>query len=82
MNPILNQLISSSLGNNNILNMYNTIRNSSNPNGLIQSMMESNPQMKQVMDVVQRYNGDARSAFYALAKEKGVDPNVILKQLR
>ena len=45
-------------------------------------MMQNNPRMKQVMDYVNANGGDAQAAFYKMAKEKGVDPEEILSQLR
>ena len=39
-------------------------------------------QIKQAMDYVRANGGDARAAFYRLAKEKGVDPESILRGLR
>lgn len=77
MNPILNQLF----GNNNILNMFSAVRNAQNPNAMIQSLMQTNPQVKQVMDVVNQYGGNAKQAFYAMAQQKGIDPNTIINQL-
>ena len=44
-------------------------------------MAANNPQMQQVMQVIQQNGGNAQQAFYNLAQQKGVDPNVILQQL-
>lgn len=60
----------------------NFIRSASNPQAAMQNMANSNPQMKQVMDFVQKSGGDPRKAFYSLAKEKGVDPDEILNMLK
>ena len=57
------------------------LKGSSNPQQMFQTMLSQNPQMKQVMDYVQQSGGDPQTAFYKLAKEKGVDPNQILKML-
>ena len=62
--------------------MFNLYKSSSNPQGLLASMMNSNPRMKQVMDYVNANGGDAQAAFYKMAKERGVDPEEILSQLR
>ena len=62
-----------------ILNFY---KSSQNPQETLSRMMQNNPRMKQVMDYVNANGGDAKSAFYKLAKEKGVDPEEILSQLR
>ena len=45
-------------------------------------MAQNDPRMQQVMQYVQQNGGDPRSAFYALAKQKGVDPNAIIQQVR
>lgn len=47
-----------------------------------QMMLQQMPQYKQVMEYVNQNGGDAKSAFYAKAKEMGVDPDEILKVLR
>ena len=39
-------------------------------------------QIRQAMDYVRANGGDARSAFYKLAQQKGVDPESILRGLR
>ena len=39
-------------------------------------------QIRQAMDYVRNNGGDARSAFYKLAQQKGVDPESILRGLR
>lgn len=56
-------------------------RASKDPMGTIQQMSASNPQMQQVMQVIQQNGGNAKAAFFNLAQQKGVDPNVILQQL-
>ena len=43
--------------------------------------MMNNPQMRQVMELVKKY-GDPRTAFYALAEQKGVDPQTVLDSLK
>ena len=48
----------------------------------VQQMSNNNPQMQQVMQVIQQNGGDARAAFYNMAQQLGKDPNVILNQLR
>ena len=62
-----------------ILNFY---KSSSDPQATLMRMMQNNPRMKQVMDYVNQNGGDAQAAFYKMAKEKGVDPEEILSQLR
>lgn len=42
-------------------------------------IIKDNPQLQQILAL---YNGDAKTAFYSLCKQKGVDPNIILSQLK
>lgn len=82
-NPMLNQLGRSLPSNlNQIKQMANMFKNAKNPQMLIQNMMMQNPQMKQVMDFINQNGGDAKSAFYKLADQCGVDPNEILNMLK
>lgn len=48
--------------------------------GIVNQTVNNNPQIKQVMEYINQNGGDPQTAFYKLAKEKGVDPNEILKQ--
>ena len=65
-----------------IKRMMNFVRYSQNPRMALESMIQSNPQIQNVMDIVRQNGGDAKTAFYNLAKQKGVDPNDILNMLR
>lgn len=65
-----------------IKNMMNAVRSASNPQAMLSQMMQSNPQMQQVMQLVSQSGGDAQRAFYTLAQQRGVDPNEILNMLR
>ena len=51
-------------------------------NQTIQQMVLNNPNYKQVMDYVKTHGGNPKEAFYQLAKEKGVDPQMILNQIK
>lgn len=67
---------------NRIKEMVNLIKSSKNPQAMMQSMINQNPQMKQVMEMVNQNGGNPKDAFYALAKEKGVNPDDILNMLK
>ena len=70
---------------NNIRTQYQNfckLAKSKNPTELIRNMMMQNPQMKNAVNFVQSVGGDPQTAFYSLAKQKGVDPETILSQLR
>lgn len=58
------------------------LRSANNPQAMIQSMAQSNPQMKQAIEIVNKYGGDPKTAFYKLAEEKGVDPEQVLSMIR
>jgi hypothetical protein len=64
-----------------IKNMMNIVKNAGNPQTMISQLAMSNPQVKEAMDYIEKSGGDGQKAFYALAKEKGVNPEDILKQL-
>ena len=51
------------------------------PMGAINQIAMRNPQMQQVMSVINQNGGNAQQAFYNMAQQRGVDPNVILQQL-
>ena len=58
------------------------IKSSSNPDAMMLSLLQSNPAYSQVMSLISQHNGDARAAFYDLAKQKGIDPNSVLNMLK
>ena len=67
---------------NQIRNMMNTVKNAGNPQAMLMNMAQNNPRIKQAMDVINQSGGDPQKAFYALAEQKGVNPEDILSQLR
>lgn len=62
--------------------MMNAVRNMSSPQGMMKNVMMQNPQMREVMQYVERYGGDAQKAFYSLAEQKGVNPQEVLNMLK
>ena len=79
-NPILQRMQMPNL--NQIRNMMNTVKNAGNPQAMLMNMAQNNPKIKQAMDVINQSGGDPQKAFYALAEQKGVNPEDILSQLR
>lgn len=79
-NPILQNLNTSQQVPmlSNIRNLSKTLRNFENPQQMLQSMF---PQYNQVMKMVEDHGGDAKAAFYEVAKQKGVDPEQILQAI-
>ena len=45
---------------------------------MINQMLQNNPNYQRAVDYVNQNGGDAKEAFYALAKQNGLDPNEIL----
>lgn len=60
----------------------NAVRNSRNPQMMLMQLAQSNPQMKQAIEYIGQNGGNAKEAFYALAKQKGVNPDTILNMFR
>lgn len=48
-----------------------------NPMALMQG-----PQYQQAMNLIQQAGGDARAAFYNLARQNGVDPDQLISMLK
>lgn len=59
--------------------MVQTIKSCGNPQAMINQMVNSNPQ---VNNIIQQYGGDPKTAFYKYAEANGVDPNEILSMMR
>ena len=77
------------LGRNNmsqmlqpVKQMMNAVSTAQNPQLALNNLIMNNPQMKQVMDIVQKHGGDPMAAFRAEAQARGVDPDEILNMLK
>ena len=80
MNPILQTIGKQNLGQ--IKSMMNLVKTAGNPQAMINQLMQTNPQMRNVMNYVNQNGGDPKRAFSQLAQQKGVDPDEILKLFR
>ena len=65
-----------------IQQLISMVKASGNPQQMLNQLMQTNPQMQQVMQLIQKHGGDPTKAFYALAEEKGIDPQQILDLLK
>ena len=65
-----------------IKQMAGMVRSANNPQALLQSMAQNNPQLKQVLDVVQQAGNDPQKAFYAACEQRGVNPQTIIEMLK
>lgn len=84
MNSLYQQLQgASSMPNlNNLKQMMGLFKGANNPQQLLANLVNQNPQMRQVIQLVNSSGKSPKDLFYQLAKQRGVDPNEILKQLQ
>ena len=80
MNPILQTIGNQNLGQ--IRSMINMVRSAGDPQAMINQLMQTNPQMRNVMSYINQSGGDPKRAFYRKAQERGVDTDEILKMMR
>lgn len=79
LNPVKTQLPSNI---SNIKKMMNMFKGVQNPQQMMATMVQNNPQMKGVLSLVQNSNMSPKDLFYKMAKEKGVNPEDILNALK
>lgn len=72
----------SSLQNNDAMRMFNILKNSNNPQQAFIQMLNQNPQLKNIYELVSTNGGNAEQLFYTLAKQKNTDPNEILSMFK
>ena len=65
-----------------IKQVISMVKASGNPQAMLNQLIQSNPNLRQVTEIIQQYGGDANKAFYALAEQKGIDPKEILDLLK
>lgn len=80
MNQLYQQLMGNQSSQNNQL--INLFKSSKNPQQLIMNMAQTNPQARQILDMVSKSGQSPKDLFYTLARQKGVDPNQILNMLK
>lgn len=80
MNPILQTLGNQNLGQ--IKSMINMVKSAGNPQAMMNQLIQTNPQIRNVMNYVNQNGGDPKRAFYQMAQQKGVNPDEILKLFR
>lgn len=60
--------------------MMNMVKNSSNSNVMIQQLIQSNPQLAQVSQLIQGKNPE--TVFRDMCKQRGIDPDEFINMLR
>ena len=83
-NPIFSSFNSFENQNNSnsLFDVYNQVRQSKNPDQVIQRLLANTPQYQEIMKYIDQNGGDAKTAFYNMAAQKGVNPETILSRLR
>lgn len=84
MNPLANSGLSNGLPPEIMQNIYQ-VRGmmkmcNGNPNAILQQIGENNPMLNQVMQMCKGHN--PQEVFMSMAKQRGIDPNAILNELR
>lgn len=86
-NPLM-QMMGNAMGNNPmmqnnpIMQMISMLKNGGNPQQLIQQMVGSNPQMKQIMDTVSGKSQQEMSEYIKnAAQQRGVDLSQLAKNI-
>ena len=83
MNSLYQEMVKNQLSQNNQFSqIFKMVKNSSNPQQLITNMLQSNPKYKQTLDMIQSSGKSPKDLFYAMAKQKGVNPDDILNMLK
>ena len=62
--------------------MMSMVRTAQNPQLMLNQIVMNNPQMKQVMDLVQKHGGDPMTALRKEAEAAGINPEEIMGMLK
>ena len=66
---------------NQVLQLWNTVKNSNNPAAVFEQLKASNPDLKKVADLAESM-GNPQQLFYTVAQQQGKDPNAVLSLLK
>lgn len=65
-----------------IKQMMQMLRSASDPQAMLNQLIQTNPNVREVMNIVKQHGNDPKRAFYALAEQKGINPQSVLEQLK
>ena len=82
MPGILQQLAKSSPMMGQIKQMMGMVKAAQNPQAMVNQLIQNNPQMRQVMELVNQYGGDPNKAFCAVAEQYNISPQDIMNMLK
>lgn len=60
----------------------NGVKMAQNPQLMLNQLMMNNPQLQAAMSLIQQGGGNSQQIFYSLAKQMGIDPNMVLNALK
>lgn len=75
-NPMNPQMIQQIKG------IMNQIKMAQNPQLALNQILMNNPNINSIIGLIKNNGGNLQTAFYNLAKQKGIDPQVILNELQ
>lgn len=67
---------------NQIKQLANALKNSNNPMQLLQNVGQNNPQIANVMSMLNNSGMSAKDMFYQVANQRGINPNDIMSILK
>lgn len=67
---------------NQIKNWVNQLKGMSNPNEGLKMLISQNPQLQQVMNLIQQSGGNPKQAFMKMAQARGINPQQIITMLK
>ena len=62
-----------------IKQMAQMVKSSNNPQMMMYNLLSQNPRMSQLLNM---FGGDPKTAFYNLARQKGVDPDQFISTIK
>lgn len=60
--------------------IYSMLRNSNNPNYLLNQMASQNPQLRQTINLI-KSNGNYEQIFRDMCRERGIDADEFIRQM-
>ena len=83
MNNLYRQLNLQSLSNSgNIQQLISAFKHSANPQQFISNLAKNNKNFSSLVSSMQNSNQTPKDLFYQLARQKGIDPDQIIKMIR
>lgn len=68
--------------NNPIKQLFNMAQAAQNPQAFLNNLITQNPQMREVMNLVNQSGKNPKDLFYELARQRGIDPEEVLRSLQ